>query len=121
MKKYLHYLVFAILLFLIISMTRSTIGFWGKMSKIDEAEEKVAKLKMEQQALLEIKKDVDTEAFIEKEARERLGLAKEGDTVLILPPDEVLKKFAPKIEDELRQEELPIYKRWVRLFFRLGV
>ena len=121
MKKYIRYLIFAIALFLIVSMGRSTIGFLGKTGTIDEAQKKVEELEKEQALLLEVKEEVDSLEFVEKEARERLGLAKPGEVVLILPSDEVLAKLAPEIEDELKVEELPIYMRWLRLFFGLQV
>lgn len=54
--------------------------------------------------------------FIEKEIRNKLGLVKEGEAVVILPDKELLKKLAPP---ESSQDDVlpdPNWKRWLKLF-----
>lgn len=118
MKKYLRYILFVGILFVIFSMGRVTLGLLGKGKAIDQARAKVEGLKKEQEELLKTKEKIESDEFIEKEAREKLGLAKPGETVAVLPDQETLKKLAPKIEPESFPEELPIWRRWVELFFR---
>lgn len=117
MKKYIRWIVLAVALFLIVSMGRSTIGLLGRGNAIEEAEERVRELEEEQARLLEIKEKVESPEFKEKETREKLGLAKPGEVVVVLPPDDVLRRFAPEFDQEHFAEEEPIYKRWMRLFF----
>jgi cell division protein FtsB len=54
--------------------------------------------------------------FIEKQIRDKLGLVKNGETIVVLPDAEVLRKLAP-IETS-GQEALPDpnWKKWLKLF-----
>jgi hypothetical protein len=119
MKKYLRLGIACLCLFLIVSMGRSTWGLLGKGDAIEEEQKHVDELKAEQERLMAIKETVDSPEFIEKEARDKLGLAKPGETVLVLPPDEVLKKFAPSFDEEEFIEEKTISERWIQLFFQI--
>lgn len=118
MKKYLRYILLAAALFVIFSMGRTVWGLLQKEKAIDEVKARVEALKKEQEELLKTKEKMESDEFIEREARERLGLAKPGETVVVPPDEEALRKFAPKTEPETFPEELPIWKRWVELFFR---
>lgn len=117
MKKYLRWIILAVSLFLIVSMGRSTLQIFGRGNALEEARQRIRELEEEQARLLELKEKVESQEFMEKEAREKLGLAKPGEVVVILPPDEALRKLAPDFDTEHFAEELPIYKRWMRLFF----
>lgn len=99
-------------------MGRNILNLLEKGKAIDEARVRVEELKGEENALLETKESIGTDQFIEKEAREKLGLAKPGETVVVLPDEEVLQKLAPGIEEETLPEKLPVWRRWVELFFR---
>lgn len=118
MKKYLRYILFIGILFVIFSMGRVTLGLIGKGKALDEAKDRVERLKKEQEDLLKTKEKIESDEFIEKEAREKLGLAKPGETVAVLPDQETLKKLAPKLEEETFPEEFPIWRRWVEMFFK---
>ncbi|MBI2007373.1 MAG: septum formation initiator family protein [Candidatus Blackburnbacteria bacterium] len=118
MKKYLRYILFAGVLFVIFSMGRATLSFLERGKAIDRAKERVEELKKEQEELLKTKEKVESDEFIEKEAREKLGLAKPGETVVVLPDEDILRRLAPKLESESFPEELPIWKRWVEMFFK---
>lgn len=117
MRKYLRISIFLLGLLLIVSMGRSTYNLFGKGKSIEDAKERVAKLEKEKELLEETKKIVDSNDFVEKEARDKLGMGREGETILVLPSDEVLKKFAPSFDEERFLEEKPIYRRWIDLFF----
>jgi cell division protein FtsB len=71
---------------------------------------KLENLKRENQELKEKLEFVQTPEFMEKEARDRLGLVQEGEAVVIMPE---------KITDVQanNQEELPNWKKWWQLFF----
>lgn len=117
MKKYLKYIVLIVSLFLIFSMLRSTWGLLQKGKTLDEARDNVRGLEEEQAKLLEMREVVESEEFVEREAREKLGLAKPGEVVVILPSDDILRKFAPKFEEEEFVQDQPIWRRWAGMFF----
>lgn len=117
MKKYFKYLVLIVSLFLLLGAGRSIVSFLGRGKTVEEAEQKLEKLKEEQARLLVLKEQVESEEFVEREAREKLGLAKPGETVVVLPDEEILRRLAPPVEEEDFIEELPIWRRWAKLFF----
>ncbi len=61
---------------------------------------------------------VKSEEFLEKGARDKLGLAKKGDIVLILPEESVLRSLSPREETSSEEEFLPDpnWKKWLKLF-----
>lgn len=83
---------------------------------IEEAQERVDKLKEENQELEEKIKEVRDIDFVEKQLRDKLGLAKEGEIVIVLPEDEVLRKLAPEIQEEEEVLPDPNWKKWAKLF-----
>ncbi|MEK7182709.1 MAG: septum formation initiator family protein [Patescibacteria group bacterium] len=86
--------------------------------RVREKEAQVAQLAHEQEELNARLRAATSSAFIERTAREKLGLGKEGETVVVLPDEEFLRNLAPELESE---EEATIeesnWKRWWRLFF----
>lgn len=119
MGKYLKRLLFVLIVFAIVSVGRTTFDLLEKGKRIDEAEGKVEQLKKEQEQLLEAKEEVESDEFIEKEAREKLGLAKPGETVVVLPEEETLRRLAPKERVEEVTAQPQIWQRWVEMFFKI--
>ena len=114
--------IFVLFLVAILSIIRSIYGLLGKDDAIGEASKRVEELKQEQAELIELQKSVNSPEFVEKEARDRLGLAKEGEVIVILPSADVLKSVAPPQEPlEDYPEQDPIWRRWTKMFFTSGV
>ncbi len=109
---------FLLAVFLALSLVRNIQKIRKANEKIDNAEKKLEDLNKESLLLQKKLKEVESTNFIEKEARDKLGLAKEGEIVLILPEDEVLRKLSPK---EGSEEEILLteenWKEWFKLFF----
>ena len=101
-------------LYLIVSLSRNIFSLIKKGEEIKEESLKVEKLKAENAKLKEQLEYTTSSEFIEKEARDKLGLAKEGEQVVILP--ENVEKLVLSSEEE-KEEELPNWKKWYRLFF----
>ncbi len=104
-------------LFLSFSLARNIVSFTSAKRKLSQESEKIAKLEKEVQIVEQQVKSVKKEEFVEKEARDKLGLAKEGEIVIVLPEDTVLAQLAPKIPqaDEFLPE--PNWKKWANLFY----
>ncbi|MDO8503936.1 MAG: septum formation initiator family protein [bacterium] len=116
-KRYIRWALLIVALIIIISMGRNALGLFGRKDQIKEARERVRELEGEQAQILELKEKVESPEFIEREAREKLGLAKSGEVVVVLPSEDILRRLAPKIEEEEFVEALPIWKRWAMMFF----
>lgn len=85
--------------------------------KITEAQNRIKELEKEQKELQVNLQIVKSDEFIEKQLREKLGLAKKGELVVVLPNEELVKKFAPKADIEEISLPDPNWKKWQKLFF----
>lgn len=83
---------------------------------IEEREEKIMKLKRENEEFEAKLKEQSSQEFIEKQLRDKLGLAKEGEIVVILPPEDVVRSFAPKFEKDVETLPDSNWKKWAHLF-----
>lgn len=116
-KRSLAYLPFVFLLLLIVSLVRNAAKVMEAKERIRGQEKKVVKLKEENESLKEKLREVESPEFIEKGIREKLGLVKEGETLVVLPEEEVLRKVAPQTAKEEDSLPVPNWKKWVKLFF----
>lgn len=110
-----------ILLILIILLTISIGENYLKLQKagkiINEARGEVQKQEDEQRTLEKQLKEAESQEFVEKQLRDKLGMAKEGEVVIVLPEAESVRSLAPKrkFEEELPKEAN--WRKWKKLFF----
>lgn len=111
-------LVFAAL-FMLFGAVHTALKLSGGEDALQEARARLAQEEAERQRLEAIYDLLGSEDYIERQARDKLGLAREGETIVVLPPAEELRRFAPREEifdAEFEREKLPIFRQWVRLF-----
>lgn len=78
--------------------------------------EKLHQLESQNKNLKKRLMEVNTKDFLEREARDKLGLAKE-DEILIIIPDEKIESILQ--EQKPREESsLPNWQGWVRIFLQ---
>ena len=117
LKGYLRYVLLFISVLFVLSFARNIARINRATSKIEEAQEGVEKLKQENRKLKERLESVKTQEYREKQLRDKLGLAKEGEIVVVLPDEEILRKLAPSYEEEEETLPDPNWKKWLKLFF----
>ena len=110
---------FLITLLLAISLIQSILKITGSSQKITDARQKLENLQQENENLARQLKIVASTEFIEKEARDKLGVAKKGEIVVVLPDKETLTALVPKLEEEKFSLPLPIWQKWLNLFLEL--
>lgn len=98
------------------SLVKSIIKIAGSSGKVEDARREVQGLKKENEDLNKELMAVQSVQFIEKEARDKLGLAKKGEIVVVLPDDETLRSLAPKVEEKTSSLPDPNWKQWLKLF-----
>lgn len=113
-KKLIPSLIIIFSLYLIVSLSREIVDLIKKEKIIEEEQVKLEKLEVETQVLREQLDYVQSEEFVEKEAREKLGLTKEGETIVILPED--FEEIVELSQKGIEPEELPNWKKWLSLF-----
>lgn len=84
--------------------------------QIERERRKVEDLKQENELLRKEVEKVTSDTHIEKQLRDKLGLAKEGEYVVVLPDDEIVKKLAPRLVFEEDTKPLENWRKWLLLF-----
>ena len=115
-KKLSPYIGLGILLLLTLSLLGSISRTKKIGLEINKEEEKINKLKKENEELQKDLEIASSEGFIEKQLRDKLGMAKEGEIVVILPDEEIVKKYAPRVDEEEEILPDPNWKKWMKLF-----
>ena len=75
----------------------------------------VYKLEAENRELKKQFEEIQSPEFIEQQARDKLGLSKVGETIIIIP-DEKLKSVLSASESA-KVTRLPNYQGWLRVFW----
>ena len=86
-------------------------------SQIQAEKAKLAKIQADNNKLTEELALTQNPNFIEKQVRDKLGLGKEGEAIVVLPDAEVLRKLAPQRQSEVDILPDPNWKKWAKLFF----
>ncbi len=99
---------------LIIKLSGDILRLLKAGDKVKLAEKRVWMLEKEKKDLLEKRQYYQTPEFIEEEARNKLNMARPGETIVILPPnlEEILGK-----QKQNSFPPLPNWKKWWKLFF----
>lgn len=108
-------IIFIFGLYLIVSFGRDLWVLYQKTGEIAKSELKRENLRKENEILQKQFEYVKSSGFVEKEAREKLGLAREGETVIILP--ENLKEKIELLAPQEKEKSLSNWEKWWRLFF----
>ena len=116
MKKNFHWLVIAVSVFMIISLSRSVVDLWERQKIVKQEEKRLQEIEKKHDELAKTFETVQTNAFVEKEARERLGMAKAEDTVIIMDTSPLLQT---KNEEGFIDQSIgvPNWKLWWQVFF----
>lgn len=116
-KAYSNYLFIFIFLLMLTSLIRNILRAVEADKRIEKMQSRVGKLKEENEALKEELAVTKSEESIEKQLRDKLGLAKEGEIVIVLPDEEILESLAPSLEEEEETLPDPNWKKWLKLFY----
>jgi cell division protein FtsB len=112
-NRLVQILIIVVGLGLIVSLSRDILRLLRSADEIKLAAQKVEELQKEGESLAQKKNYYQSETFIEEEARNKLNMARVGETVVILPPNlkEVLgEKENPSVKP------LPNWRQWLNLF-----
>lgn len=110
------YAIWVLILLLGISVVKSVGRAAQIRNQIQAEKDKIAKIQSEDDKLLEELAHAQSPDFIEKEVRDKLGLGKEGEAMVVLPDAETLRKLAPQMPVEADTLPDPNWKKWLKLF-----
>ena len=115
-KSLLGWATWLLALFLLISTAKNIAKVTTINKAVEREKERVEKMKEENLKLEQQIAQTQGEAFIEKQIRNKLGLAKAGEAIVVLPDPDILKKLAPQIPIEENTLPDPNWKKWLKLF-----
>jgi len=109
------YLVLAFLV--AASLVRNMIRVISAQKKLDEVRERLVEFERENKELENELEKISSEFYVESQARNKLGLAREGEVILVLPSEEEVKRFSTRrTEDEKYTFPPPNWKKWIEMF-----
>lgn len=117
-SKFSRILVLVLGVFFGLSLINNIQTILSADQRIDSAYSKLAKLKQENERLAGEVEEVESEHYTEQQARDKLGLSREGEVVVVLPEESKLKRLSPDFREE-ESDTLPDpnWKKWWKLFF----
>lgn len=113
-SRVINWLLVLLVLILGVNIVRSWINLSRRDEVIKQAQEKLEKAKENNKDLKRQLARVETQEFVEKEARNRLNLAKEGEVVVILPSISPILSPTPTPIDTSAN-----WQKWMKVFFNI--
>jgi len=110
-QRLIMFLIVLFSLIFIVNLSRSIYSIWQKGEIVVEREAIKDRLAQDNEQLRQKASQVQSPEFIEKEAREKLNLQKEGEIVIVLPKDVTQSVPTSSVMP------LPTWKQWYQLFF----
>lgn len=113
---YRRLVVLAVFVILSISLVRNMVRISEAKNRLEKTRERLERLERENEELKEKARAVSEFYFVEAQLRDKLGLAKEGEVVVVLPDEDILRSLSPEPAQE--EEVLPeaAWERWLKLF-----
>lgn len=112
-KRLFTLLISLICLVVIFSLSRSIVTLWQKRDIVRERSEALKRGQAQNAKLKAQLEEAQTPLFIEREARDKLGLAREGEAVVLMPGE----KTDNRVVGETSGSNKLLWKRWWNLFF----
>jgi len=112
-SKYFILCLVVIFGFALISLGRESYRYFQTSEEIRNLERKINYLKEENDELLKIKETFNSQDFLEEEARRKLNMVKEGESVIIVANDN-----EPTVDEpEAQIKKISNFKLWLKYFF----
>lgn len=116
LSSYQVYLLVLLCLIFGLSFIKNLSRINEAKKRVDKAKQRVEKLKEDNKKLEEELAGMQKDEFLERQLRDKLGLIKEGEIMLVLPDAETLRKLVPDIPQEEETLPDPVWKKWLKLF-----
>lgn len=116
MKKIVTFLIFIVFLFLAYGLIHQIWSAFQAEKRLSSEFEKLSGLQVKNQELKKMLSQAKSVDFLEQQARDKLGLSKEGETVFIIPQDKIDKVLG--LSQKIEELRLPNWQGWLKLFFK---
>lgn len=107
----LHIFIFVISLGLCVRAATTIVDLWHRRDIMRVRQQELDAKKSENAKMEAQLKDIQGDAYVEKIARDTLGLVKDGEAIVLLP------NRASGIENREKEGDVPNWRKWWELFF----
>jgi cell division protein FtsB len=116
-KKLLSYLFLFFALSLIVNLSKDVWRLLHADERIAQTEQKLTDLKQENSKLKQEHEYRQQDAYIEEEIRNKLQMAKPGETIVVLPEDLSSQvQLGSQDQDSAENKNLKNWQKWLELF-----
>lgn len=116
-KSVLGYAIWFLVVLLLVSTIRNIGRVISIRKQVEVERQKVEKMQADNAKLQTQIAEAQGQDFIEKQIRNKLGLTKEGEAVVVLPDESIVRSLAPSLTSEEETLPDPNWKKWQKLFF----
>jgi cell division protein FtsB len=114
-RRFFRAIALALGILVIVNLSRRVYSLWRRTDVVRERRVELQKVQEENRRLGEKLTEVQSPGFIEQQARDKLGLIKEGEMVVLI---EVPEHASPEAMTEVGQSNQKLmWKTWWRLFY----
>ncbi len=116
-NKKLSFLILIFSFVLIANLVRGIARLKSAQQRVIKVEERLVKVKKENEELEQKRNHYQSDQFVEEQIRNKLQMAKPGETVLILPEEiQIAAREAEKETPEDKDGEKANWQKWIELF-----
>ena len=115
--------IIVVSLFVINGLSRNLVELWQQKMRLKRAADEVVQLKLKEEELKKQLEYYQSDEYVEKIARDKLLLAKPGETILLLPQpngNNPINQFPIStnnpMDTETNQVNLSNWQKWAKLF-----
>ena len=85
--------------------------------RLKTATDELYSMEQKNQMLKKKLTQVQTQDFIEQQARDKLGLGKGNETIMVIPDNKINQVLGVKEESKQPEIKIPNWQGWLKLFF----
>ena len=115
-KKVVFLLVGAVILIFAYNIIGQIFTTLRSGDRLTVATEQLHSLEVKNRELKKRLSEIKSQDFIEQQARDKLGLVKEGETIVVIPEDKINQVLG--VGKQAETPRLPNWQGWLNLFFR---
>jgi len=116
LRRFSNLMVILFALFLVVSLIRNANRINKARARIEEKNVDVHELADDNEELKRRIEEIESIEYIERQIRDNLGMVKEGEVVIILPEDDILRGLAPEVYVEAEDIPQANWEKWKELF-----
>lgn len=116
-KKFFGYVIWGLVIVFLISTVRNINRVISINRQVEEEKQKIEKIEADNKKLAIQIAEAQSSEFIENQIRNKLGYARSGETVVIMPDESIVRSLAPPETTLQASLPDPNWVKWKKLFF----